>query len=99
MVNYSAGAAGGGVVLTVRAGIGYDVDWRTVHRLMHEAAAQTEHILTDPAPQIWQKDLGDYAVEYELRACDQPAGSHVRRSIRPCAGTFWMPSTGRGWRS
>jgi small-conductance mechanosensitive channel len=68
VVNYSARAAAGGLVLTVRAGIGYDVDWRTVHRLMQEAAAQTEHILADPAPQIWQKDLGDYAVEYELRA-------------------------------
>ena len=36
VVNFSAGAAAGGVVLTVRAGIGYDVDWRTVHRLMQE---------------------------------------------------------------
>jgi small-conductance mechanosensitive channel len=68
VVNYSARATAGGLVLTVRAGIGYDVDWRTVHRLMHEGAAQTEHILADPAPQVWQKDLGDYAVHYELRA-------------------------------
>ena len=35
---------------------------------MQEAAAQTERILADPPPQIWQKDLGDYAVEYELCA-------------------------------
>jgi small-conductance mechanosensitive channel len=68
VVNYSARATAGGLVLTVRAGIGYDVDWRTVHRLMQEGAAQTEHILADPAPQVWQKDLGDYAVHYELRA-------------------------------
>lgn len=73
VVNFSAGAAAGGFVLTVRAGIGYDVDWRTVHRLMLEGAAQTQHILADPAPQVWQTNLGDYAVQYELRVwTDQP---------------------------
>jgi hypothetical protein len=41
--------------------------------MMQEAAAQTEHILADPPPQIWQKDLGNYAVEYEFRAAtDRP---------------------------
>ena len=66
--NYSAGSTAGGIVLTVRAGIGYDVDWRTVHRLMLDGAGQTPHILADPPPQVWQTDLGDYAVQYELRA-------------------------------
>jgi small-conductance mechanosensitive channel len=68
VVNFSARAAAGGVALTVGAGIGYDVDWRIVHRLMREAAEQTEHILPEPAPQVWQSNLGDYAVTYELRA-------------------------------
>jgi small-conductance mechanosensitive channel len=68
VLNYSARAATEGVVLTVGAGIGYDVDWRTVHQLMKDGAAATERILQDPAPAVWQSALGDYAVNYELRA-------------------------------
>ena len=87
VVNFSAGAAAGGFVLTVRAGIGYDVDWRTVHRLMLEGAAQTQHILAAPVPQVWQTNLGDYAVQYELRVwTDQPVAmfeihSTLRRNV------------------
>ncbi|MBI4893911.1 MAG: mechanosensitive ion channel [Acidobacteria bacterium] len=68
VLNYSARAAAGGVILTVEAGIGYDVDWRTVHALMLEGARATEHIIQDPPPKVWQAALGDYAVNYELRA-------------------------------
>lgn len=68
VVNFSSRAATGGVVLKVSAGIGYAVDWRTVHGLMLDAAGRTEHILAKPAPQVWQTNLGDYAVHYELRA-------------------------------
>jgi small-conductance mechanosensitive channel len=68
ILNYTYLAASKGLVLTVNAGIGYDVDWRTVHRLMIEGARRTEHILSDPAPCVWQTELGDYAVSYQLRA-------------------------------
>ncbi|MBP1596670.1 MAG: mechanosensitive ion channel family protein [Acidobacteria bacterium] len=68
VINYSTQAASTGLILTVRAGIGYDVDWRTIHRLMIEAAHQTELILPDPAPCVWQISLDNYAVTYELRA-------------------------------
>jgi small-conductance mechanosensitive channel len=68
VLNYSSRAATEGVVLTVRAGIGYDVDWRTVHRLMTDGALGTERIEAEPAPAVWQSELGDYAVNYELRA-------------------------------
>jgi len=67
VVNYSARAAQG-LILTVTAGIGYDVDWRTVHKLMIDGAKATEHIVDDPAPLVYQSGLGDYAVNYELRA-------------------------------
>jgi small-conductance mechanosensitive channel len=73
VINYSTQAASAGLVLTVRAGIGYDVDWRTIHRLMIEAASQTGHILPDPAPYVWQISLDDYAVTYELRAVTNSA--------------------------
>ena len=75
VVNFSARAATEGLVLTVTAGIGYDVDWRTVHELMIGGAAATEEILPHPAPEVWQTTLGDYAVNYELRAWTRNAGS------------------------
>jgi small-conductance mechanosensitive channel len=68
IINYTSLAASKGLVLTVSAGIGYDVDWRAVHRLMIEGARRTEHILPDPSPVVWQTELGDYAVSYQLRA-------------------------------
>jgi small-conductance mechanosensitive channel len=68
ILNYTYLAATKGLVLTVDAGIGYDVDWRTVHHLMIEGARRTEHILPDPPPCVWQTTLGDYAVSYQLRA-------------------------------
>lgn len=67
VLNYSSRAPDG-LVLRVTAGIGYDVDWRKVQQLMIEAARGTEHILSEPAPQVYQAALGDYAVNYELRA-------------------------------
>ena len=67
VLNYSARAKEG-LVLSVKAGIGYDVDWRRVRQLMIDGALATEHIVTDPAPQVFQAALGDYAVNYELRA-------------------------------
>ena len=73
ILNYTYLAASKGLVLTVNAGIGYDVDWRTVHRLMIEGARRTEHILSDPAPCVWQTELGDYAVSYQLRAWSDKA--------------------------
>jgi small-conductance mechanosensitive channel len=68
ILNYTYLAASKGLVLTVNAGIGYDVDWRTVRRLMIEGARRTEHILTDPPPCVWQTELADYSVSYQLRA-------------------------------
>ena len=72
--NYTARASAGGLALTVTAGIGYDVDWRRIHELMTEAARRTEHILTEPAPLVLQTSLGDFAVEYELRAWTDSSG-------------------------
>jgi small-conductance mechanosensitive channel len=68
ILNYTFLAATRGLVLTVEAGIGYDIDWRTVHHLMIEGARRTGHILPDPPPCVWQTTLGDYAISYQLRA-------------------------------
>lgn len=85
--NYSARAASGGLALTVTAGIGYDVDWRCIHEFMTKAAHRTEHVLSEPAPQVLQTSLGDFAVAYELRAWTDRAdimhitSSNLRRNV------------------
>ena len=37
----------------MRAGIGYDVDWRRVHELLLAAAEHTRHVTSKPAPAVW----------------------------------------------
>ncbi len=68
VVNYSRAEPESGLVLTVTAGIGYDVDWRVVHKLLKQAALDTEGVLGEPAPVVFQTSLSDFAVEYTLRA-------------------------------
>jgi small-conductance mechanosensitive channel len=90
IVNFTARAASGGLALTVNAGIGYDVDWRTVHALMIDGAKKTEHIIAEPAPVVLQSELGDYAVNYQLLAwTDRPekmvlTNSELRRNVLDC---------------
>jgi small-conductance mechanosensitive channel len=87
IVNFTRRAASGGLALTVSAGIGYDVDWRTVHSLMTDAARKTEHLIAEPTPIVLQSELGDYAVNYQLMAwTDQPdrmvlTHSELRRNV------------------
>ena len=90
VVDFSSRAASEGIVLTVTAGIGYDVDWRTVEALMIDAAKRTENILADPAPYVLKSDLGNYAVNYDLMAwtklIDRPdrllkTSSDLRRNV------------------
>lgn len=68
VTNYSAHGFGQGVAVYVSATIGYDVDWRAVHKLLIEGAARTEEIATDPAPYVIEQSFGNYSVEYHLRA-------------------------------
>jgi small-conductance mechanosensitive channel len=73
IVNYSTDAQERGLILTTTVGIGYDVDWRTVHELLERAASRTEHVLSKPRPFVIQKGLDDFAVSYELRASTRRA--------------------------
>jgi len=74
IVNYSATAQDGGIILHTAVTIGYDTRWREVHEAMKEAARRTEGVLSEPEPFVLQTALGDYAVTYELNAyTDQPA--------------------------
>ena len=78
IINYTRSSQQGGLALTIEAGIGYDVDWRTVHELLKSAAGKTEHIVEEPEPFVLQNGLGDYAVQYKLVAFTEDAKTAVR---------------------
>jgi small-conductance mechanosensitive channel len=68
IINYSAAAKEGGVILHTSVTIGYDTPWRQVHELLLAAAERTENLLAEPKPFVHQTALGDFAVAYELNA-------------------------------
>ena len=68
IVNYSARAREGGLILHTSVTIGYDAPWRTVHELLIEAARKTPTILVEPKPFVLQTALNDFYVTYELNA-------------------------------
>jgi len=78
IVNYTTSSKKGGLALTIEAGIGYDVDWRTVHDLLKNAAGKTESILEEPEPFVLQNGLGDFAVQYKLVAFTDDARTAVK---------------------
>lgn len=73
IINFSACAQGDGLILHTSVTIGYDTPWRTVHRLLINAAKATTHVLTNPEPFVLQTGLNDFYVTYEVNAyTDQP---------------------------
>jgi small-conductance mechanosensitive channel len=73
VVNYSAQAASGGVILHSEVTIGYQWPWRQVHALLLRAAERTEGIMKDPKPFVLQRSLGDFGVFYQINGhTDQP---------------------------
>jgi small-conductance mechanosensitive channel len=66
--NYSVEAKKSGVIFHTSVSIGYDAPWRTVHRLLIDAALDTKHVLRQPSPFVLQSRLDDFYVFYELNA-------------------------------
>ena len=66
--NLSRAPDGGGFWLQAIAVIGYEVPWRQVHRLLMDAAHATPGVVDAPAPFVLQTALGDFGIEYRLRA-------------------------------
>ncbi len=87
VVNFSNAAKRRELVLSIEVGLGYDVHWSEVERLLKEAASKTPGILDAPEPYVWPKALGDFAVVYELHAHTDradmmgPTLSALRRSV------------------
>ena len=73
VVNYSALAKKDGLVLHTTVGIGYETSWRQVEAMLLKAADLTPGLLREPKPFVLQKELGDFAVTYEINAyCNEP---------------------------
>ncbi|MEQ8192218.1 MAG: mechanosensitive ion channel family protein [Candidatus Eremiobacterota bacterium] len=73
ITNYSSCAREKGLILHTTVTIGYDAPWRTVHKLLIDAALSTEGILKEPAPFVYQTSLDDFYVSYQINAyTDKP---------------------------
>jgi small-conductance mechanosensitive channel len=66
--NFSMLAQTDGLILHTSVTIGYDAPWRTIHKLLIDAALKTKLILSDPAPFVLQNALDDSYVEYMINA-------------------------------
>ena len=73
IINYSATAVRGGLILNTTVTIGYDAPWRDVHAALERAAKATDGLLGAPAPFVLQTALNDFYVSYEINAyTDRP---------------------------
>ncbi len=66
VVNYSTLAREGKLILHATVGIGYETPWRQVEAMLLQAASRSEGLLQEPKPFVLQKQLGDFAVTYEI---------------------------------
>jgi small-conductance mechanosensitive channel len=66
VTNYSTHAKSRGLILHATVGIGYEVPWRQVEGMLLTAAERTQGVLREPPPFVLQKELGDFAVTYEI---------------------------------
>jgi len=68
IINYTYSAKKYNLVLHTSITIGYDVDWRIVHKLLEKSARDIKETLDAPKPFVLQKALNDFYVEYEINA-------------------------------
>jgi small-conductance mechanosensitive channel len=62
ILNYSVEANDKGLILNTTVTFGYSTPWRTVHRLLIQAALGVEGILAEPPPFVLQTSLDDVHV-------------------------------------
>ena len=68
VTNFSLQAQDRGVALHTSVTIGYDQPWRTIHKLLIDAALRTPDILHVPQPFVLQSQLEDSYVKYDINA-------------------------------
>jgi small-conductance mechanosensitive channel len=75
--NFARYATDTGVQVSTQVTIGYNVEWRQVHKLLVDAALKTEGIERTPEPYVLQKALEDFYVRYQINAfCRRPGDLH-----------------------
>jgi small-conductance mechanosensitive channel len=73
VINFSRKGKTAGLILHTSVTIGYDAPWRKIHELLIHAAGETDGILSEPKPFVWQTALNDFYVTYEINAyTDRP---------------------------
>jgi small-conductance mechanosensitive channel len=66
VVNFSSIGRRQGLILHTEVAIGYSTPWRQVEAMLIEAAQRTEGLGAEPRPFVFEKQLGEFSVTYEL---------------------------------
>jgi small-conductance mechanosensitive channel len=66
VLNFSTIGVRQGVILHTEVAIGYSTPWRQVEAMLIEAAQRTKGLGAEPRPFVFEKQLGEFAVTYEL---------------------------------
>jgi small-conductance mechanosensitive channel len=77
LINYTRQNATTGVIVPVTVTIGYNTPWRQVHAMLIEAARRTHRLKEQPAPTVFQTQLSDFYVEYQLRVVLQNPAERI----------------------
>jgi len=64
--NFSSSSNTTGLLINTTVTIGYDIDWHRVHELLLQSALNVADIDTTRPPFVFQKELNDYYVSYEI---------------------------------
>lgn len=67
-INYSSSGRELGLAITIQVSLSYDTPWEVVHDILYKAAEATKDVNTMQSPFIFQKELNDFYVTYELNA-------------------------------
>lgn len=79
--NYTVSAQDYGLILHSNVTIGYDTEWRDVHRLLIEAALATSGIEKNPKPFVLEIGLSDFYPVYQINAYIGKDGVNKMASI------------------
>jgi small-conductance mechanosensitive channel len=91
-INYSSNTKeeSNGLVIHTTITIGYDTDWKEVHKALINAASRTDLLEKKPAPFVLQTSLDDFYVSYEINAYTKQPNqqpliySNLHQNIQDC---------------
>ncbi len=72
-INYSTGTKDAGVIVHTSVSIGYNVPWKTVHKLLIDAAKETKLLVEGKKPFVHQTSLDDFYVSYQINGYTKQA--------------------------